>query len=113
MAAEPEHLFIYGTLAPGRPNHHVMGDIEGDWVEASMRGRLVEDGWGAELGYPAIVPSDDGPEVSGFVFSSSKLVEHWARLDAFEGDAYERVSIKATTAAGDVVQAFVYALKAR
>ncbi len=90
-----------------------MSGIEGDWVEASMRGRLVEDGWGAELGYPAIIPSDDGPEVSGFVFSSRQLVEHWARLDAFEGDAYERVLIKATTIAGSVIDAFVYALKAR
>ena len=55
-----ERLFIYGTLAPGRSNHHHMVDIPGDWQPATLRGRLYEEGWGAAAGYPAIVPGEDG-----------------------------------------------------
>ena len=35
-----------------------------------MRGELLPEGWGAALGYPVIILSEDGPEVAGFVFSS-------------------------------------------
>ena len=31
-----QRLFVYGTLAPGQPNEHVLGDIEGSWETASQ-----------------------------------------------------------------------------
>jgi len=39
-----ERLFIYGTLAPGRPNHHVVEDIPGNWEEATLKGTLLNEG---------------------------------------------------------------------
>ena len=79
----PQRLFVYGSLAPDGPNQHVLSHIEGDWVPASVRGRLQEAGWGAKLGYPAIVLDDIADPVSGYVFVSEILGEHWDELDAF------------------------------
>src|SRR4051812_29713233 len=90
-----EPLFVYGTLAPGRPNEHVLEDVVGTWDEASVQGRLVQHGWGADLGYPALELSADGDWVVGLVFTSDALAEHWERLDEFEGDGYERVVTRA------------------
>lgn len=31
---KPEKCFIvYGTLAPNRPNHHIVEHIQGNWIE--------------------------------------------------------------------------------
>jgi gamma-glutamylcyclotransferase (GGCT)/AIG2-like uncharacterized protein YtfP len=29
-----DRLFVYGTLAPGRPNEHVLADLGGTWEPA-------------------------------------------------------------------------------
>lgn len=79
-------LFVYGTLAPRRPNAHVLADVPGTWVPATVAGRLLPEGWGAAIGYPGIVLDEHGDEVHGLVFSSERLAEHWARLDEFEGE---------------------------
>ena len=50
-----EKLFIYGTLAPGRPNEHKLRDIDGIWEEAIVKGILHQEGWGADMGYPGII----------------------------------------------------------
>lgn len=104
-------LFVYGTFAPGQANHKVLDGIAGTWESATMRGHLVPEGWGAAMGYPAIVPSAEGDEVDGFVFSSAGLEEHWSRLDAFGGDAYERVSAIVRIGGDREVEAHVYALR--
>lgn len=31
-----EYLFVYGTLAPGRPNAHVSGNVPGAWEPATV-----------------------------------------------------------------------------
>ena len=105
-----ERLFVYGTLAPGRPNAHVLAEVPGDWVPATVTGRLVQLGWGAAMGYPGIV-LDDGPDVvEGFLFSSDAMAEHWDRLDAFEGAGYERVMTSAKLSDGTDVPAYIYTL---
>jgi gamma-glutamylcyclotransferase (GGCT)/AIG2-like uncharacterized protein YtfP len=48
--------------------------------------------------------------VAGWVFSSDDLVNHWARLDEFEGEAYQRIEVIATLDNGAKLQTFVYAL---
>lgn len=105
-----ERLFVYGTLAPGRVNHRILEDIPGHWQPAMIKGKLVDQGWGAELGCPAIVPSDEGEEVEGFVFSSEHLSEHWAMLDEFEGAGYKRICAPLTLEGGEKTEAYVYAL---
>ena len=106
-------LFVYGTLAPGRPNHHVLADVPGSWEPAVLRGTLRNEGWGAALGSPGIVPSPQGDEVEGFVLTSATLDAHWTTLDAFEGEGYERVEVSVRLADGEEVHAFVYALRSR
>ncbi len=107
----PQHLFVYGSLAPDGPNQHVLSQIEGDWVPASVRGRLQEAGWGAEMGYPAIVLDDIADPVAGYVFVSEKLGEHWNELDAFEGEEYERVRTLAQLRGEGTVEVFIYVLR--
>ena len=101
-------LFIYGSLAPGRSNEHVLAGIEGVWEPASIRGRLHVDGW---RGYPGIDLDPEGEEVEGLLFSSSKLQDNWQRLDLFEAQSYKRVLAESKTAGGLPVTAFVYVLK--
>ena len=105
-----QRLFIYGTLAPGRANHKVMEGISGTWEKATLRGVLLQDGWGAEMGFPGIIPSEDGEEVEGFVFSSESLEDHWSMLDEFEGEGYERVLVTVRVGGAQDIEAYVYAL---
>ena len=102
-------LATYGTLGPGKPNHHHVSMIDGNWSTGSVRGFLHEAGWGADLGFPAIVLDQTGPEVSVDVLESDQLSDHLARLDDFEGPGYARVLAEVTTSAGKV-EAFIYVL---
>ena len=103
-------LFVYGTLAPGRPNAHVLAEVPGQWEPATVTGTLRQQGWGAEVGYPGIVLDERGDEIKGFLFSSENLTECWARLDAFEGDGYSRVLTPVRLDDGTVVDAYIYSL---
>lgn len=105
-----QRLFVYGTLAPGRSNAHVLAGLPGTWEPASVTGRLYAEGWGAAAGYPGLVLDAAGGEVQGFLFSSEQLPAHWARLDDFEGEGYERVPTRAVRNDGTAVDAWVYQL---
>lgn len=104
-------LFVYGTLGPGRPNEYIMSEIGGTWEEATVRGKLYEEGWGAELGYPGIYLDENGDIVDGFVFCSENLNNNWSKLDEFEGEAYERVIAHVQIKNGAIVESYIYALK--
>ena len=106
-----QRLFVYGTLGPGRPNEHILEDVPGEWVPATIRGELLQEGWGAEAGFPGIVLDENGPEVHGLLLSSDELDQHWDRLDDFEGEGYERVQVPARLPSGESVEASVYALR--
>ena len=103
-------LFVYGTLAPGRPNEHILADIPGTWEPATVRGMLYPEGWGAAAGYPGIVLDANGSEVSGLLFTSETLAAHWSRLDEFEGEGYERLIASAMLNDGTTVDAYIYQL---
>ena len=106
----PEHrLATYGTLGPGRPNHHQLSGLKGEWSRGSVRGDLRDEGWGADQGFPGLVLDPNGDVVAVDLFSSADLPEHWRRLDAFEGEGYRRVAAKVTTPTG-VVDACIYVL---
>jgi gamma-glutamylcyclotransferase (GGCT)/AIG2-like uncharacterized protein YtfP len=104
-------LAAYGTLAPGRPNHHLLDGLDGRWSEGQVYGRLADAGWGAGLGYPALILNPDGSPISVQVFESSDLPDHWSRLDDFEGPGYERVVTSVSTPAGEI-DAYIYVLRA-
>ncbi|WP_298958118.1 gamma-glutamylcyclotransferase [uncultured Methylobacterium sp.] len=105
------HLATYGTLGPGKPNHHHLSALRGTWTTGFVRGRLHEEGWGAAQGYPGLVLGD-GDEIRVDLLRSEDLPEHWPRLDAFEGDGYRRVATTVVTATGDV-DACIYVLAGR
>ena len=107
----PPRLFVYGTLAPGRPNEHVLGGVSGTWENATVRGRLVQEGWGADQGYPGIILDESAELVEGIVLTSDALQSEWERLDKFEGSQYECVVAQVQLQSGSVVEAFVYQLK--
>jgi len=108
-----ERLFVYGSLQPGRANEHVLAALEGDWQPATVRGRLVEAGWGAAMGYPALVLDEAGVEVHGYLFASVELAGQWDELDRFEGAEYERVVTPVRLEGGQLVQASLYVLRPR
>lgn len=100
-------LATYGTLAPGRPNHHQLAELEGRWLVGTVKGNLVSRGWAAALGYPALIPADKGDEIEVDLFLSADLPDHWDRLDAFEGSEYRRARIEVQTTEG-LLEAWIY-----
>jgi gamma-glutamylcyclotransferase (GGCT)/AIG2-like uncharacterized protein YtfP len=104
-------LFVYGTLALGRPNEHVLADVPGEWESATVTGRLLQESWAAAAGYPGIVLDEHGDEVQGLLLSSESLDKYWARLDEFEGEGYERVLTSAMRQDGTAVDAYIYRLR--
>lgn len=106
-----KRLFVYGTLAPGRPNDHVLEPIDGTWKKATVRGNLRAEGWGADIGYPGIVLDEEGEEIEGHLFISENLPNHWDAIDEFEGEGYERVATQATLEDESSVDAYIYVLQ--
>lgn len=89
----------------------MLAGLEGAWTRGRVRGRLRPAGWGAALGYPALVLDPEGELVEGFVFTSDELAGQWDALDAFEGPEYRReVALVETEDAGPV-RAYVYVLR--
>ena len=95
-------LVVYGTLAPGQPNHHVIADIVGSWVDCVVRGSVR-----AKHGLPVFAWNTSGPEIQAQLFVSGDLPQSWSRIDAFEGSAYRRHLIP-TKHEGEFTVANVY-----
>ena len=106
-----QRLFVYGTLAPGQPNEQILANIPGEWEPATVTGTLLQQGWGAAVGYPGIILDEHGGDVNGFLFSSEALAKHWADLDEFEGEGYERVLTTVKLKDGRAVDAYIYRLR--
>ena len=106
-----ERLFVYGTLQPGGPNEHILTAIGGTWIPATIKGNLVESGWGASFGYPGLVLDMEGNDIQGYVFAAKDLSRQWSDLDAFEGEGYERILAPVTLMSGECIQAYVYVLR--
>lgn len=90
-------LAVYGTLVPGRSNHHIVEPLGGEWSEGFVEGDLAPAGWGATLGFPAFLPRAGGPLVGVHVLTSAKLSADWPRLDDFEGPGYRRILVPVFT----------------
>ena len=81
----------------------------GSWTRGTVRGQLLPNGWGAALGYPALILDERAEPVDAYLLESADLPGHWARLDAFEGEGYRRV-VAAITIGGQSVLANIYVL---
>jgi gamma-glutamylcyclotransferase (GGCT)/AIG2-like uncharacterized protein YtfP len=90
-------LAVYGTLAPGRPNHHVVAPLGGEWRDGLVEGDPLPVGWGATLGSPAFRPRAGGPAVAVRVLTSRLVAAAWPSLDRFEGPGYCRILVPVFT----------------
>jgi gamma-glutamylcyclotransferase (GGCT)/AIG2-like uncharacterized protein YtfP len=86
-------LAVYGTLAPGRPNHHVVAPLGGEWTDGLIERDLIPVGWGAALGYPGFRPRVGGAAVAVQVLTTPSLAAAWPTLDRFEGPGYQRILV--------------------
>ena len=86
-------LAVYGTLAPGQPNHHVLAPLGGGWTDGLIEGDLLPMGWGADLGYPGFRPRIEGDAVAVQVLTASLLATAWPTLERFEGPGYRRILV--------------------
>lgn len=103
-------LATYGSLSPGQVNHHELAALKGHWRKGTVKGRLMNSGWGTALGFPGLVLEPSGPPVEVCLFESSDLPDHWSRLDEFEGSGYRRVVTQVHTPEGDV-SACIYVVR--
>lgn len=89
-----EHqLATYGTLAPGKSNHHVVQPLGGTWRDGFVEGDLLDLGWGAALGFRALLPRLGGESVPVKLLTTARLETAWEELDLFEGPDYERLLV--------------------
>lgn len=109
---QEECLFVYGTLAPGRANEHILHNINGNWQEAFIWGKLYKEGWDADMGFPGIRIIEKTERVNGYLFCSEELNRYWKLLDEFEGVAYKRVNSQVFTSDNKIEkEAYVYVLR--
>ena len=109
----PERSFIvYGTLAPGAPNHSVVEHIKGNWQPGIVRGTLENKGWGADMGYYGFTQTsiEKQKEIKVFVLFSDELIANWKMLDDFEGTGYKRILAKYELASGPIGVGNIYAI---
>lgn len=107
-----ERLAVYGSLAPGRVNHHHLADISGTWRDGWVEGVLHDRGWGAAQGFPGLRLERGGPRVEVHVLESNDLAQYWDRLDDFEGEAYCRMPVDMQGLETWPLAGWIYALRA-
>lgn len=94
-AAQPHHLFVYGTLRPGEVRwHHLEPFVVGEGATASVEGGLYDTG----LGYPAAM-FDEAGTIHGRVYelAPGTLAAALAHLDEVEGAVrglYHRITVR-------------------
>jgi len=119
----PNALFVYGSLAPGRLNAHVLASLSGAWTEAQISGSLHDAGWGAAHGCPGArlldndidkMAADSYPTgaVKGVLFESTDLADYWQTLDDFEGTEYQAEITTAHLVTGEYRRCVVYTVLA-
>lgn len=86
-------LAVYGSLAPGRENHQVVSHLSGSWSKAQVFGDMLDQGWGAGLGFPAMRWRPSGEPIEVDLLESSELPEAWGDIDRFEGSGYARILV--------------------
>ena len=106
-----DSLFVYGTLMPNCPNSYVLENIVGKFVPATVKGKLIDAGWSASMGYPGIRLDLQEDTTHGFLFYSDNLINHWDFLDEFEGEEFERTPVMVERYDELEVDTYIYTLK--
>ena len=103
-------IFVYGTLKRGEKNSYLLDRIGGEWIEATVKGKLHDEGWGSKFGCPGIKVDVKGQVVHGYIFRSDKLEENICFFDEFEGTEYKRTITDITLKNGLTTKAYIYQL---
>ena len=103
-----QRLFVCGVQDAAAIKDQLLKNVDGDWLEATIRGRFYPQGIGPTEGHPAVVLDVKGEDIKGLVFSSDHLDGYWQELDAFKGAAYLRVSTLARIEDGSFIRVHVY-----
>lgn len=103
-------LAIYGTLAPGKPNHGEISDLKGIWTKGTIRGKLITASQPPHTGLTGLILDPLSNKIDVDIFESAELPDHWPRLDAFEGSEFERVTTRVQTDAGNI-DASIYVIR--
>jgi len=82
-----QRLAVYGTLAPGESNHHLVAMCAGTWTRGTVPGRR------GVRQFPVFTYDPEAPSVAVQLLASADLPAHWPRLDAFEGPDYPRILV--------------------
>ncbi|NIA70765.1 gamma-glutamylcyclotransferase [Pelagibius litoralis] len=88
-----EKLAVYGTLAPGKVNHHHIADLGGNWADTALRGTLGQVPQGIHQGLPGLCLDPAAAPMPVKLLVSVRLAAAWARLDAFEGEEMQRLLV--------------------
>jgi len=104
-------LAIYGTLAPGKVNHHHIADLGGAWQDAAVRGSLGAVPHGVHQGLPAIVLDPAAPPHPLKLLVCERLPGAWQRLDGFEGEEMQRLLVPLEEAGRVTGVTNIYALR--
>jgi hypothetical protein len=97
---------------PNCPNAYVLENIVGKFVPATVKGKLIDAGWSAGMGYPGIRLEMGNDTIHGFLFYSDNLINHWEKLDIFEGEEFIRMPVVATRDDNEMeIETFIYTLK--
>ena len=104
-------LAIYGTLAPGKVNHHHIADLGGAWHDAAVHGHLDRVPCGIHEGLPAIVLDPAAALHPLKVLVCENLPAAWSRLDAFEGEEMQRLLVVLDSDGATPGVANIYALR--
>lgn len=107
-------LIIYGSLAPGESNHHIISHIPGNWQKATITGYIEDNGWSNRSGYPRFIEKQDVKQqkYSVHVFTSDRLPAYWEEIDAFEGEEdYKRIQWPYVLEDGSEFTGHIYVLK--
>lgn len=126
MSAEPQFLFVYGTLmsgltcAMGREQRAHLAKSSRSFGAGRVQGRLYDLG-----DYPGLVASDDpGDQVTGEVLRLADPGRTLSWLDAYEGigeageaqsaeaDEYVRMLMPVRLGGGTLVSAWIYVYRA-
>ena len=107
-------LAVYGSLAPGEVNHHVIESVAGIWDDGFVRGKVQAKGWGSHMGFPGLtwLPNSD-ERIPVQLFTSSELPAQWSRIDEFEGRDYVRILVPVEGVRDDPVVANLYQIRAQ
>lgn len=100
-----DRLFVYGTMRQGQTARSLVAPSVTRCVKASTSGQI----YAFPMGYPGFVEGGTG-RVVGEVLWLSDLAATFGLLDAYEGEDFARILRQVTTATGEELWTWIYAL---